>query len=325
MFTLSRPQWSKEQTVWLTEVDASHSLWLSREPSGRSWHICCCMCYLPSFIVCSHFFGRRHPPSGSAEPTDSWKGCWGIDWIISYPDWSWQCCESTTKQICGRVDVDLPTSIAGLSMTAWSWNQDHQVTEDEQAGDQQQCEWEVPPCPPRLSAYSVVWTSTAWSHKDWKNSAGRGFTFMSHHVTKIINWQPGIIWMLVNINLACLESTPMHLCVEGKVAKARASGKILVFIKYLKWWSCAPLRNQHCLLEVRQISSGWPRCCLRWLAASVYSMLTDSTSDHLWGALRNKWSCQVSMVRIYFILYHLHLANYVSVKRQCRNGTHHHH
>ncbi len=38
--------------------------------------------------------------------------------------------------------------------------------------------------------------------------------------------------MLANVDSACLQSTPAHLSVQGKEAKARMPGKPTVFIHY---------------------------------------------------------------------------------------------
>ena len=61
---------------------------------------------------------------------------------------------------------------------------------------------------------------------------GKGFSFTTNHVSKLINREPGIVGVLVNIDSSCLESTPAHLRVEGKVAEARMLGELPVFIHH---------------------------------------------------------------------------------------------
>ena len=62
------------------------------------------------------------------------------------------------------------------------------------------------------------------------DSAAQLVSLMAYHVPQFIQRQACILWMLLDVYSPCLQSTPPHLSVEGKVAKARVSGKPAIAI-----------------------------------------------------------------------------------------------
>ena len=62
-----------------------------------------------------------------------------------------------------------------------------------------------------------------------EHSVGESF-FSSHHVSKLVDCQLGIIRVLLNVDPSCLKCLPAHLSVEGEEPEARVSGKSTISI-----------------------------------------------------------------------------------------------
>ena len=58
----------------------------------------------------------------------------------------------------------------------------------------------------------------------------KGFPLTCNHITQLFHRQSSIMRMLMNIDPACLKSTPVHLSVECKISEPRVSGKPTIIV-----------------------------------------------------------------------------------------------
>ena len=65
-----------------------------------------------------------------------------------------------------------------------------------------------------------------------QHAVGEHFTLATNHVTELFHCELGIMGVLANIDASCLECTPAHLSVEGKVPEARVPGKAAVMVQH---------------------------------------------------------------------------------------------
>ena len=66
-----------------------------------------------------------------------------------------------------------------------------------------------------------------------EDSTGEGLSLSPHHVSQLIQGELTISWALSDIHSTSLQSTMLHLGVEGEESESRVSGKTTVIILQL--------------------------------------------------------------------------------------------